>query len=178
MSKKEKIANLKVLDDYDDELPPEINLIDIEKETQKEDEDAAKKKWREDYFINNPKYRNSPIPEDLLPEYKRRTPTPTFDMIKEDLEQKEASLKMEVSERPKKMMKKGGHHPFIVPLILLSGKYSMKKNDKNRKTRKRKVKNMLKKIKKNNKSRFAKIKGKTTRKVRKNRKLSTRKRRK
>ena len=119
MSKKEKIANLKVLDDYDDELPPEINLIDIEKETQKEDEDAAKKKWREDYFINNPKYRNSPIPEDLLPEYKRRTPTPTFDMIKEDLEQKEASLKMEVSERPKKMMKKGGHHPFIVPLILL-----------------------------------------------------------
>jgi hypothetical protein len=50
----------------------------------------------------------------------------------------------------------GGHHPFIVPLILLSGKYSLKRNEKNRKTRKRKVRNMLKKIKKKNQSRFSK----------------------
>lgn len=50
----------------------------------------------------------------------------------------------------------GGHHPFIIPLILLSGKYSMRRNDKNRKTRKRRVRKMLKKIKKKNKSRFSK----------------------
>ena len=178
MSQKEKKGNVKVLDDYDDELPPEINLIDIEKETEKEQEDALAKKRREDHFINNPKYRNSPIPEDLTSEYKRRTPTPTFDMIKEGLEQKEENLKMEIIESSKKRMKKGGHHPFIVPLILLSGKYSMRRNKKNRETRKRKVRNMLKKIKKKNRSRFTKIKGKNTRKVRKGRKKNTRRSRK
>ena len=178
MSQKEKKGNVKVLDDYDDEMPPEINLIDIEKETEKEQEDALAKKRREDHFINNPKYRNSPIPEDLTSEYKRRTPTPTFDMIKEGLEQKEENLKMEIIESSKKRMKKGGHHPFIVPLILLSGKYSMRRNKKNRETRKRKVRNMLKKIKKKNRSRFTKIKGKNTRKVRKGRKKNTRRSRK
>ena len=178
MSQKEKKGNVKVLDDYDDEMPPEINLIDIEKETEKEQEDALAKKRREEHFINNPKYRNSPIPEDLTSEYKRRTPTPTFDMIKEGLEQKEENLKMEIIESSKKRMKKGGHHPFIVPLILLSGKYSMRRNKKNRETRKRKVRNMLKKIKKKNRSRFTKIKGKNTRKVRKSRKKNTRRTRK
>lgn len=178
MSQKEKKGNVKVLYDYDDEMPPEINLIDIEKETEKEQEDALAKKRREEHFINNPKYRNSPIPEDLSSEYKRRTPTPTFDMIKEGLEQKEENLRMEIIESSKKRMKKGGHHPFIVPLILLSGKYSMRRNKKNRETRKRKVKNMLKKIKKKNRSRFAKIKRKNTRKVRKGRKKNTRRSRK
>ena len=176
MSQKEKKINVKVLDDYDDEMPPEINLIDIEKEREKED--ALAKKRREEHFINNPKYRNSPIPEDLSSEYKRRTPTPTFDMIKEGLEQKEENLRMEIIESSKKRMKKGGHHPFIVPLILLSGKYSMRRNKKNRETRKRKVRNMLKKIKKKNRSRFAKIKRKNTRKVRKGRKKNTRRSRK
>ena len=178
MSQKEKKGNVKVLDDYDDEMPPEINLIDIEKETEKEQEDALAKKRREEHFINNPKYRNSPIPEDLTSEYKRRTPTPTFDMIKEGLEQNEENLKMEIIESSKKRMKKGGHHPFIVPLILLSGKYSMRRNKKNRETRKRKVRNMLKKIKKKNRSRFTKIKRKNTRKVRKSRKKNTRRTRK
>jgi len=176
MSQKEKKGNVKVLDDYDDEMPPEINLIDIEKEREKED--ALAKKRREEHFINNPKYRNSPIPEDLSSEYKRRTPTPTFDMIKEGLEEKEENLRMEIIESSKKRMKKGGHHPFIVPLILLSGKYSMRRNKKNRETRKRKVRNMLKKIKKKNRSRFAKIKRKNTRKVRKGRKKNTRRSRK
>lgn len=176
MSQKEKKGNVKILDDYDDEMPPEINLIDIEKEREKED--ALAKKRREEHFINNPKYRNSPIPEDLSSEYKRRTPTPTFDMIKEGLEEKEENLRMEIIERSKKRMKKGGHHPFIVPLILLSGKYSMRRNKKNRETRKRKVRNMLKKIKKKNRSKFAKIKGKKTKRVRKSRKMNTRKRRK
>lgn len=180
MSQKEKKGTVQVLDDYDDEMPPEINLIDIEKEreTEKEQEDALAKKRREEHFIDNPKYRNSPIPENLSSEYKRCTPPPTFDMIKEDLEQQEENLKMEIIERSKKRMKKGGHHPFIVPLILLSGKYSMRKNKKNRETRKRKARNMLKKIKKKNRTRFTKIKGKNTRKVRKGRKKNTRRTRK
>ena len=42
MSQKEKKGNVKVLDDYDDEMPPEINLLDIEKE--RETEDALAKK--------------------------------------------------------------------------------------------------------------------------------------
>ena len=35
MSQKEKKGNVKILDDYDDEMPPEINLIDIEKKEKK-----------------------------------------------------------------------------------------------------------------------------------------------
>ena len=61
MSQKEKKGNVKVLDDYDDEMPPEINLLDIEKERER----RCLSKRREEHFINNPKYRNSPLPEDL-----------------------------------------------------------------------------------------------------------------
>lgn len=189
-SKGQKI-HLIDLNDYEEELPLPLDehearlpsaelhptelplpfVLSKEEEEKLIQERIDAKKRREEHYINNPKYRNSPIPEDLLPDYKRRTPTPTFDMIKKDLDEKRKEDHWEEK-------KKGGHHPFIIPLILLSGKYSMKKNDKNRETRKRKVKNMLKQIKKKNRSRFTKSKGKKTKKVRKGRKRNTRRRRK
>jgi|UniRef100_A0A6C0IM62 hypothetical protein len=152
------------------ELPSPFVLSKEEEEKLIQEEIDAKKR-REEHYINNPKYRKSPIPEDLLPDHKRRTPTPTMEMIKKDFDERRKEDRWGQEQ-------KGGHHPFIIPLILLSGKYSMKRNEKNRETRKRKVKNMLKQIKKKNRSRFTKSKGKKTKKVRKGRKRNTRRTRK
>lgn len=82
-------AKIKVLETNDDEIPPELGLLDIDKEyNQLESERLRKKKKREEHFFNNPKYRDSPIPADLLDEHMRRTPTPTFESMKKDLDKK------------------------------------------------------------------------------------------
>lgn len=196
MDKKSKSKKIQFVDlnDYEEELPlpldeheailPSAELHPAELPTpfvlSKEEEEKLiqeridAKKRREEHYINNPKYRNSPIPEDLLPDYKRRTPTPTMEMIKKDFDERQKEDRWGQWGQEQN----GGHHPFIIPLILLSGKYSMKRNEKNRETRKRKVKNMLKQIKKKNRSRFTKSKGKKTKKVRKGRKRNTRRTRK
>ena len=110
MDKKSKSKKIQFVDlnDYEEELPlpldeheailPSAELHPAELPTpfvlSKEEEEKLiqeridAKKRREEHYINNPKYRNSPIPEDLLPDYKRRTPTPTMEMIKKDLDER------------------------------------------------------------------------------------------
>lgn len=127
---KGKELNLDDLDDYEQELPPDF-LLSKEEEEKLIQERIAQKKWREEHYINNPKYRNSPIPEDLLPDYKRRTPTPTMEMIKKDLDEKRKEDHWEEVKDTKKNVKKGGRKKKTMR------KSKRKKMRKVRKSRKR-----------------------------------------
>jgi hypothetical protein len=58
-----------------------------------------------------------------------------------------------------KRSRSGGHHPFLVPLILLSGNQGLKKNEKLRRSRKKRVASMLRKAKAKTKARRQSLKG-------------------
>ena len=80
--------------------------------------EEAERHRRNERAWNNPKYRNSPIPTDLLPENMSRETTPTFDMFKSGLKEKG-------------FIKKGGKRRTIK-------RRKSKKHRKTRKTRKTK----------------------------------------
>jgi len=80
--------------------------------------EEAERHRRNERAFNYPKYRNSPIPTDLLPENMSRETTPTFDMFKSGLKEKG-------------FLKKGGKRRTIK-------RRKSKKHRKTRKTRKTK----------------------------------------
>lgn len=96
MNKETKKVPVKILEGYDEELP-DIDLLEHDR-MEREKKRLRKEEWTK-------KYGNSPIPPDLAPDYISRTPTPTFDMFKEDLGKKR---KEDNWEEGKKRSKKGG----------------------------------------------------------------------
>ncbi len=98
MNKETKKVPVKVLEgyEYDEELP-DIDLLHHDLM------ESEKKRLRKEEWTN--KYGNSPIPPDLSPDYIKRTPTPTLDMIKKDLDEKR---KKDRWEEGRKRPEKGG----------------------------------------------------------------------
>ena len=84
-NKEPKKVNIRVFERYDEELP-DIDLLDIEKEIEQDRIDQEKKRIRNEEWER--KYAKSPIPPDLRTEYKLRTSTPTYEMMKPELDKK------------------------------------------------------------------------------------------
>ena len=130
-----KKVDIRVLEGYDEDIP-DIDLLDMKKEIEQERIDREKKRVRKEEWTQ--KYANSPIPPDLQTDYISRTPTPTYEMMKPELDKKRKEDRWE--EGRKRAEKSGGRRRTRRK----SNKRKSKSSKKKKSGKRRKVKHTKK----------------------------------